>query len=365
MTNGEALPHVTHRLLTIAQGHRPARAELQTLARALEDDALSTSLLPWPESPSAESLVEERCRVMQRAWPAFSAWWRQYFPGATVETIPIDTLWRFYIPFSQWLVEQKARARPQSVYVAGIYGSQGRGKTVMSLAISLVLNTLLDPDVHGQAVSRSIDDYYLTRAARERLRSLGYDAGPGVSNRGPAGTHDTQWLLRNIREFSASTPRSSLALGSFQKHRDDQAPEPLVVRGKVGIFVLDGWFVGANTRFDLTRIPPGLKRLVAGHLQGDYREVFDRLDALWAFDTPGLDDIIHDRERQEQLLEGRAGRRGMSPEQVRAFVRYFYESAWAPGITSPVPHDRDITVLGRTFPDHRIRAIERKGRRIA
>ena len=105
-----------------------------------------------------------------------------------IEDIPVDTLWRFYIPLSQWIVEQKRSLRPHDVYVLGLYGSQGRGKTVTALALVSVLNHLLDHEIEGQAVTCSIDDYYLSKAMRETLRPLGYDAGPGVSNRGPVVT---------------------------------------------------------------------------------------------------------------------------------------------------------------------------------
>jgi len=349
-------------LLRIAHGHHPTRDEFHTLARTLEEDPVQTAIIPVTAAMSAADLVQERCFRMQRAWPTFSQWWLQYFRGSTVETIPVETLWRLYIPFSQWIVEQKSRTRPQEVYVVGVYGSQGRGKTVLSLALTTILNTLLTPEVEGYAVTRSLDDYYLKKTTRETLRPLGYDAGPGVSNRGPAGTHDTQWLLRNIHEFATSTSESVITLGNFQKHLDDQPPEPFVIQGKVGVFILDGWFVGASTDFDIASIPSGFQRIVAQYLQKDYKKIFERLDALWAFDTPPIDDIIRDREQQEQFLEQRQEKRGMSPEQIEAFVRYFYEKPWVPGITSPVPHDEDITFLGAIDRNRRIKTIERKGR---
>ena len=228
-----------------------------------------------------------------------------------------------------------------------------------------VLNHLLDQEVDGQAVTCSIDDYYLSKARRETLRPLGYDAGPGVSNRGPAGTHDTKWLLRNLHEFRDSTPASSTAVGNFQKQLDDQPQEPRVVYGKVGVFILEGWFVGANTDFDIRHIPEGFQRTVAQYLQGDYKTIFDRLDALWAFDTPSVDEILRNREQQERLLEKSQGKRGMSPEQIRSFVRYFYEATWTPGVTSPIPQPKDITFLGTIYPNRKIGMIERGGRPIA
>jgi len=354
--------HFTSPLRDIAQGRKPIDAEMRMLVRTLQTDGVQTAIIPIANS--AEHSTKERLHILQKVWPSFSHWWRQYLQVHRIEDIAVDTLWRLYIPLSQWLVEQKRALRPEDVYVIGIYGSQGRGKTVMAQALVAVLNHLLDPEIDGQAVTCSIDDYYLSKARREALRPLGYDAGPGASNRGPAGTHDTQWLLRNLREFRDSTPASTTAVGNFQKQLDDQPQEPRIVHGKVGVFILEGWFVGAHTDFDIRRIPTGFQRTVAQSLQGDYKTIFDRLDTLWAFDTPSVAEILRNREQQERLLEQSQGKRGMSPEQIQSFVRYFYEQTWTPGVTSPIPQPKDITFLGTIYPNRRIRMIERGGRPI-
>src|SRR5207253_6726380 len=121
----------------------------------------------------------------------------------------------------------------------------------------------------------------------------------------------------------------------------------------------------ANTDFDIRHIPAGFQRTVAQYLQGGYKTIFDRLDALWAFDTPAVDEILRNREQQERLLEQSQGKRGMSPEQIRSFVRYFYEETWTPGVTSPIPQPKDITFLGTIYPNRKIGMIERGGRPIA
>jgi D-glycerate 3-kinase len=356
--------HFTSPLRDMAQGHKPTEAEMWMLVRTLQTDVVQTAIIPVAHESKAEHMVKERLQILQTIWPSFSHWWLQYLQVHRIADIPVDTVWRLYIPLSQWIVEQKRAARPDDVYVVGIYGSQGRGKTVMAHALVAVLNHLLDPEIDGQAVTCSIDDYYLSKAQRETLRPLGYDAGPGVSNRGPAGTHDIQWLLRNLHEFRHSTPASTTAVGNFQKQRDEQPQEPRLIHGKVGVFILDGWFVGANTDFDIRHTPEGFQRTVAQYLQGDYKTLFDRLDALWAFDTPSVEEILRNREQQEQLLEQSQGKRGMSPEQIRSFVRYFYEQTWTPGVTSPIPQSKDITFLGTIYPNRRIRLIERGGRPI-
>jgi pantothenate kinase-related protein Tda10 len=356
--------HFTCPLRDIAQGHKPTDAEMRMLVRTLQMDRVQTAIIPVTQKSSAEHIVKERLHILQTIWQSFSHWWLQYLQVYRIEDIPVDTLWRFYIPFSQWIVGQKRALRPDDVYVIGIYGSQGRGKTVTAQALVAVLNHLLEQAIDGQAVTCSIDDYYLSKARREALRPLGYDAGPGVSNRGPAGTHDTQWLLRNLHEFRNSTPTSTTAVGNFQKQLDEQPQEPRIIHGKVGVFILEGWFVGANTDFDIRHIPEGFQRTVAQDLQRDYKTIFDRLDALWAFDTPSAEEILRNREQQEQLIEQSQGKRGMSPAQIRSFVRYFYEQTWTPGVTSPIPQPKDITFLGTIYPNRRIRLIERGGRPI-
>ena len=73
-------------------------------------------------------------------------------------------------------------------------------------------------------------------------------------------------------------------------------------------------------------------------------------------------EILRNREQQERFLEQSQGQRGMSPEHIRAFVHYFYEAPWAPGITSPIPQPKDITFLGTLYPNRRIRMITRGSR---
>ena len=113
------------------------------LVRTLKTDAVQTAIIPITAKHRAEHMVKERIHILQKIWPAFSHWWLHYLQVNRIEDIPVDTLWRFYIPFSQWIVEQKRSLRSGDVYVLGIYGSQGRGKTVTALALVSVLTRLL------------------------------------------------------------------------------------------------------------------------------------------------------------------------------------------------------------------------------
>jgi pantothenate kinase-related protein Tda10 len=258
-----------------------------------------------------------------------------------------------YRTFSEWIISQKLRLRPNGLYVVGVYGSVGQGKTVFSQAIASRLNALLKPE-EGQAITRSLDDYYLTKRERylPEFLALGYNP-EGISNRGPAGTHDVEQLLRDIRALEESRPDSCLELPSFDKSIDDHSPEPYRVQGKVGVFVLEGWFIGANTNVDPAMTEPGLKRSMALALK-NYQPVFERIDALWAFEPPGtLEEIIAQRAEQEETLRRATGKVGMSPDEIRRFVEYFYKEAWQEGVTSPVPPRKAASFWASTDIHHR------------
>src|SRR3990167_7053921 len=150
----------------------------------------------------------------------------------------------------------------------------------------------------------------------------------GVSNRGPAGTHYTDWIFRNIDEFTASTPDSVIATGNFDKSIDDQAAVPYLVKGRKRMFLFDGWFNGADTYFDISKITDPYKLRVAQSLQGDYRKLFDGFHALLAFDTPPVEEQRKNRKQQEALLFDQTGKRNMSDDQIDAFVNYFQIKTW-------------------------------------
>ncbi len=238
--------------------------------------------------------------------------------------------------------------------MVGVFGSQGQGKTFFSQAITSRLNTLLKPD-EGQAITRSLDDYYLTQSERYQPEFLALGYNPkGISNRGPAGTHDTARLWSDVRRMESGSP---VELPSFDKQKDDRSAEPLRVQGKVGVFILEGWFVGANTKVDSQKAEPGLKQSVASALI-NYKSIFDRLDALWAFEPPAsLEDIVSQRVEQEETLRRRTGKVGMTPEQIGRFVDYFYKDSWQEGLTSPIPLREAASFWAKTDIHHQFVSV--------
>jgi hypothetical protein len=108
-------------------------------------------------------------------------------------------------------------------------------------------------------------------------------------------------------------------------------------------------------------VPDGLGRRVAEHLRR-WGAVFDRLDGLWAFDWPPFERMLREREAQELLVEQRRGTRGMSREDIRAFMAYMIERSWDWRTTSPVPPDQAVTFRAWRDTNHRVIAVQRGGR---
>ena len=263
--------------------------------------------------------------------------------------------------FARWILQQKRLLHPSDLYVVGVNGTIGQGKTVFSRAVARHLNTLLGSE-EGQAIVRSLDDYYLPKADRYRPEFLARGYNPNeIPNRGPAGTHDTERLWRDLQSLMSSSPTAtgggSIELSAFDKQTDDRSPEPYRVFGKVGVFILEGWFVGTRTDVDPEKCDPGLKRSVAVALN-DYKPIFDRLDGLWVFEPPRtLEEIVAQRIEQQETLNRDTGRTGMAPDHIRRFVDYFYKESWQKDVTSPIPSRRSASFWAKTDSHHRILSI--------
>ncbi len=145
--------------------------------------------------------------------------------------------------------------------MVGVNGSVGQGKSYFSREVTARLNARLKPR-EGQAITRSLDDYYLTRADRSKasFRAKGYNP-EGISNRGPAGTHDVGRIQRDILlGWSGSQATSVLELPYRSTNASTiELRMDFGLTGKVGVLLFEGWFVGAPTDVDVEKTPVGLQ----------------------------------------------------------------------------------------------------------
>ncbi len=123
--------------------------------------------------------------------------------------------------------------------VVGICGPQGSGKSTLTALLAWLLEAR-----SLRTATLSIDDLYLTRAARERLA---IEIHPLLRTRGVPGTHDPTLGLSVLDALARPEP---VALPRFDKAVDDRAPTSdwPVFEGPADVVLLEGWCVGARAQ---------------------------------------------------------------------------------------------------------------------
>lgn len=235
-----------------------------------------------------------------------------------------------YEELAAWLV---ARHRNTGLRVLGINGAQGSGKS--TLAAFLVQQLA---EHHGlNALAVSLDDFYLSRAARTELAATVH---PLLITRGVPGTHDVQRGIACLRALPHLKPREVCALPTFSKATDEAlGPEhDRVISKAPDVVLFEGWCVGtppqdaaalATPINELERHedPDGIWRRYVNHqLVGPYAEWFAMLDALVYLQVPGWEQVRQWRAQQE--LETAARNQGQSAlldERLRERFMHHYQ----------------------------------------
>ncbi|TKD52800.1 kinase [Sphingomonas baiyangensis] len=266
------------------------------------------------------------------------------------EQLPADypaTVDRWWRPLAARIAGWHAEVgRP---IVVGINGPQGSGKST----VGRMLGEALLPELGLAAVTLSLDDFYLTRAARQRLAR---DVHPLFATRGVPGTHDVALGQAVLDALLVGQP---VRLPRFAKAEDDRAPEEGWPRfeGPADIVLFEGWCAGARPQPADALAPPvnALERdedadgrwrhAVNAALASDYADWFARIDRMIALAVPGFEAVLANRERQEARLREAtpAGSAVMRPAEVRRFVSH-YERLTRHMLAGGVPRDATVTL---------------------
>ncbi len=284
------------------------------------------------------------------------------------ERLPADfepTTLAHYRAIAEWIAARR-RMRGAPILV-GCSGPQGSGKSTLAL----FLEALLRPMGPFAVARLSIDDLYLTRRERE---ALGAAVHPLLVTRGVPGTHDIDLGVALIDRLMTAAPGDVTPIPQFDKATDTRAPEAAWPRfeGRADIVLLEGWCVGATPTpdgeladpiNDLERFSdPDLvwRRYVNAQLEGPYRRLFGRIDALVAVQADDFDCVLGWRTEQEHKLaarlkaDPRAGdARVMSDEAIRTFIMHYERITRA--LLKTMPDQADVVV--DLDPDRTIRAV--------
>ena len=230
-----------------------------------------------------------------------------------------DTVDRYYRP----LADRVAQGSADVPTLLGINGGQGTGKSTMALFLSHLLT-----DEHGLKVAvLSIDDLYLTRAARIEL---GETVHPLLVTRGVPGTHDPELGLQVIETLMTASDDARTPLPRFNKAIDDRVPEEEwpVFEGRADLVILEGWCVGATPQNEVELSEPinALEReddaqgQWRGHvneqLSGPYRPLFNRIDFMILLKAPSMACIREWRGEQEAKLRAKMEENGGDMSQL-------------------------------------------------
>lgn len=217
-------------------------------------------------------------------------------------------------------LEQLSRTQPSEVFIIGISGSQGSGKSSLAAKLQRLWSTLGVP-----ADVISLDDYYLEPALRNKRAALWH---PLFAERGVPGTHDTGLLLSQLQAFRQGQAQS---WRRYDKGRDCVAAGTEKTQAR--LLILEGWCVGVKPQNEAALLqnsnlleqqqdPDAVwRRKVNEELGTDYQPIWQELNSLIWLNAPDWAAVCRWRGWQEQALQQKG--LGKSPAELEHFMSYF------------------------------------------
>lgn len=237
------------------------------------------------------------------------------------------TIQHWFIPLAERLAA--VQRQHKSTLVVGINGAQGSGKTTLSD----LLVFLFKQQHQLNALSISIDDFYLTQLER---RQLSKRVHPLLKTRGVPGTHDITLANLTINNLIQGQPTK---IPRFDKLSDERHSESewSYVTSPVDIIVIEGWCLGISDQDDneiimpvndleLNQDPDALWRSYVNlRLRTDYADFFELIDSWVMLKAPSFSCVYKWRLEQEHKLRAKTLKvdNSMGCFEVSEFIKYF------------------------------------------
>lgn len=259
------------------------------------------------------------------------------------------------------VIDLALRASRRQQAVIGISGLQGSGKSTLA---SQVVAAATDRGI--DAITTSIDDFYLGRAARKRLAR---DVHPLLKTRGVPGTHDVGLALHTLDALRRATPQHPAHIPRFDKGIDTRLPPSRwkKIARPPRFVILEGWCIGVTpqSRGELPRPVNALERdedsdavwrtWVNAQIREHYVPLWTRLDALVLLQAPDFSIVTRWRDEQEQALRKRGAVHAQSRTQLRWFLMHYERLSRHELKTLPAKADQRIVLDEKRHVKHIIR----------
>ncbi len=208
-----------------------------------------------------------------------------------------------------------------------ISGSQGCGKTTLLKLIDKNFKKFynLNP------LCLSLDDYYLTKQERKILSERIH---PLFLTRGVPGTHDTKKIIKTINEFNNN--KIPIKIPIFDKLNDERKKKYKYIKLKKDLLILEGWCCGCkpiekrylfNNINQIEKVDHNFKwrKYYNKELKTNYKNIFDKFEALIFYKIPNFKCVFNWRLRQEKYLikEKNKLNKYMDKDEIKKFIMHY------------------------------------------
>ena len=263
---------------------------------------------------------------------SLSAWQEAFLERHQLGAAYLGYAQKWFSPLADALAAHQTGAG--KVVLIGINGSQGSGKTTLCDYLCAVLAARHDL----AAVALSLDDFYHTRAERQRLARKVH---PLLATRGVPGTHDSGLLQHTLDQLLIAGRHDPVAIPRFDKAQDERRPRSDwdAAGPEVCIVLLEGWCLGATAVPEQELAIPvnALEReqdaegcwrgYVNMALAREFEPLYQRIDRWVMLQAPSFDCVYQWRLEQERKLAAdapaTATNRVMDSAGIEHFIQYF------------------------------------------
>lgn len=264
----------------------------------------------------------------------------------------------YYLPYIQKLITlRKGKGNDEGI-VIGVSAIQGAGKTTQGEILEILLKFL-----GYSSISLSIDDHYVTHKELNDLRKR----DPRFIRRGV--THDIPLAVKNLTDLKAMKDDKEVKLPIYDKGAESGDGDRVgwkSVTKKPDFIFYDGWMLGVRRVVDESIFESGLPALdTPEHIQfakdinkklDEYLPLWELIDFMNVLYVPNYQISLVWRDQAEEVLR-RQGK-GMSKEEIKEFVYYFWRSVHPAILIKNLAYDRihthQVTVIN---DDHSVQVI--------